>query len=100
MCLLDVSLVNNGLSFLFEEIRYELNGIEIDKCKNVGLTSRMKGFPSMNPSHLAIIENAGWDGLAELSHIAKQQGYFDVIIPLQMVPGFARLHENYCEHKT
>ena len=85
----DVSLVNNGMSFLFEEIRYELNGMEVDKCKNVGLTSIMKGFPSMNPNHQAIIENAGWHGLAAPSQIANQEGFFDINIPLRMVLGFA-----------
>ena len=71
--------------------------MEIDKCKTVGLTSIMKGLPSMNQSHLAIIGNAGWNGLAAPSQIASQQGYFDVNIPLRMVLGFA---EDYCKHKT
>ncbi|XP_066592947.1 uncharacterized protein [Prorops nasuta] len=32
----------NSMAFLFDEIRYELNGIEIDPSKNVGITSSMK----------------------------------------------------------
>jgi len=40
-------LVNNGICFLFEELHYELNGVEIDRCKNVGLTSVMKGYASL-----------------------------------------------------
>jgi len=43
-------LVNNGICFLFEELRYELNGVEIDRCKSVGLTSAMKGYTSLTPS--------------------------------------------------
>jgi len=34
-------LVNNGICFLFEELHYEINGVEIDRCKNAGLTSVM-----------------------------------------------------------
>ena len=30
-------LVNNAICHMFEEIRYEINAIEINKCKNVGL---------------------------------------------------------------
>ena len=53
-------LLNNAICHLFEEIRYELNAIEIDKCKNVGLTTPMKGLVSHNPTQSFIIENAGW----------------------------------------
>ena len=31
------ALTGNAICFLFDEIRYELNGIEIDRYKNVGL---------------------------------------------------------------
>lgn len=37
-------IINNGISFTFDEIRYELNGFEIDKCKNTGITSLIKGY--------------------------------------------------------
>ena len=81
--------INNGICFLFEEIRYELNGIEIDKCKNVGLTTTMKNYPSLNPSHITKIENAGWSGIAAPSSITDSKGFFDVTIPLRMIFGFA-----------
>jgi len=42
-------LVNNAICFLFEELRYELNRVEIDRCRNVGLTSLMKGCVSYRP---------------------------------------------------
>lgn len=32
-----ISLVNNGLAFLFDEIRYELCGTEIERVKNMGI---------------------------------------------------------------
>ena len=39
-------LVNNAIFHLFEEIRYELNAIKIDRSKNVGLTTLMKNYIS------------------------------------------------------
>lgn len=37
-----ITLDNNASAFMFDEIRYELNGVEIDKCKNVGITTMLK----------------------------------------------------------
>ena len=37
------ALIGNAVCFLFDEICYGLNGIEIDRCKNSGLTIIMKG---------------------------------------------------------
>ena len=82
------ALVNNAICHLFEEIRYELNAIEIDRCKNVGVTSVIKGWPSFNPNQKIILENAGW--LCENGqNIVKAAGYFDIFIPLNMILGFA-----------
>ena len=82
-------LVNNAICHLFEEIRYELNAIEIDKCKNVGLTTLMKGLVSHNPTQSFIIENAGWIDVEERQEIIDNAGYFDVSIPLSLIFGFA-----------
>lgn len=43
------NFVNNAAAFLFDEMRYELNGFEIDKCKNMGITSTLKGYISFRP---------------------------------------------------
>ena len=55
-----INLTNNAFAFLFDEIRYELNGVEIDRVRNLGLTSTMKGYltHSMNDQH--IFGNYGW----------------------------------------
>ena len=83
------TLVNNGICHLFEEIRYELNAIEIDRCKNVELTTNMKGWPSSAPSQKIILENAGW--LCETGYsITNTNRFFDVFIPLNMILGFAK----------
>ena len=77
--------VNNAICFLFSEIRYELNAIEIDKCKNVGITSLMKAFPSINQNQLELLESAGWNG----ETLVDKDGNFEVLIPLNMILGFA-----------
>ena len=41
------TLVNNYVAFMFDEIRYELNGVEIDRNRNVGITSTLKNYVSL-----------------------------------------------------
>ncbi|XP_043280368.1 uncharacterized protein [Venturia canescens] len=82
-------LVNNAILHLFEEIRYEINAIEIDRSKNVGLSSLMKGYASFSPSQTAMLENSGWLDVAEAQQLNNAGGYFDVCIPLAMILGFA-----------
>ena len=62
---------------MFEEIRYKINAIEIDKCKNVGLTTLMEGWGSLNPSQKLIIENADWLDVEETRKLTNDDGYFD-----------------------
>lgn len=80
-------LVNNAICHLFEEIRYELNGIEIDKTKNVGITSIMKNFSSLPPNYS--YESAGWVDPKQTLELTNADGYFDISLPLNMVLGFA-----------
>ncbi|XP_058810855.1 probable DNA-directed RNA polymerase subunit delta [Phymastichus coffea] len=81
-------LVNNTICHLFKEIRYEINTIEIDKVKNVGLTSLRRNSLSLNPSQSLIAENASWTSDKEVSLI-NDEGYFDVTLPLIMLIRFA-----------
>jgi len=81
-------LVNNGICFLFEELRYKLNGVEIDRCKNVGLTSVMKCYASLTPSQKHSLENAGWFDVDATGEQTDANGYFDVNIPLKLLLGF------------
>ncbi|CAH2000674.1 unnamed protein product [Acanthoscelides obtectus] len=52
--------VNTAFSFLFQEIRYELNGVVVDSVRNVGLTSTLKGYLSYNQNESTKLQNAGW----------------------------------------
>ncbi|KAJ8926175.1 hypothetical protein NQ314_021475 [Rhamnusium bicolor] len=77
--------VKMGLLFLFDEIRYEMIGITVDRCRNPGLNALMYGYVSFNQNEAIRLENAGWtDG-----NFADNNGYFDVCIPLNICLGFA-----------
>lgn len=78
------SLINHAICFLFSEIRYELNAIEIDNNKNVGMTTSMKNYPSLNPSQLKFLKIAGWNS----QNLIDDKGNFEVSIPLSMILGF------------
>nr|DAC81340.1 TPA_asm: hexon [Megastigmus wasp adintovirus] len=85
----ETSFVNNAICHLFDEIRYEINAIEIDRCKNVGVTSLMKGYASFSSNQSKVLENTGWLDVEETTKIIDGNGNFDVSIPLSMLLGFA-----------
>lgn len=89
------NFVNNAAALLFDEMRYELNGFEIDKCKNVGLTSTMKGYISYTPNDAARIGNASWN---KDSNTPSQAGYVNFCIPLKHIFGFAEDYQNILMH--
>ena len=80
-----ISLVTNAICHLFSEIRYDLNSVTIDRCKNPGITSVMKGYPSINSSCTNALQITGWHP----GEILDENGNFDVLIPLSMLFGFA-----------
>ncbi|XP_068989266.1 uncharacterized protein [Neodiprion pinetum] len=84
-------LINMAVCHLFEEVRYELNGVEIDRNKNVGITSTMKGYVSLSPGQQYSLENTG--GLSGDNELTDAAGNFDAVLPLNHVLGFA---EDYC----
>jgi hypothetical protein len=81
-----VTLVNNAVAFLFEEIRYEIAGVEIDRTKNVGITSTMKNLLSTRLNEANILKNAGWKGLEAGTAVSDT---FRFLVPLRMLLGFA-----------
>lgn len=91
----NTKFVNNGFAYLFDEIRYEIGGVEIDRIKNVGVASTIKGYLSNSESELKLLTNAGWAAdkgeLLTLKEDSEKQGkyYFNVCLPLKMLLGFA-----------
>lgn len=80
-----VKFSNNAFSYLFEEVRLELGGIEIDKTRNVGISSTIKNYVCCNESTIKHLQISGW-GQAPLM---DSDGNFTVIIPLRSILGFA-----------
>jgi hypothetical protein len=77
------TLVNNCAAFMFDEIRYELNGVEIDRNRNVGITSTIKNYVSLSYNDSQMMRNAGWDVTSSIP-----DGYFNFCVPLKMLLGF------------
>lgn len=82
----DVSFVNNAMAFLFEEIRYEIFGKEIDRNKNVGITSTLKNILSVREEEKNVLKNACWLGPGNVQNKVKE---FVYSVPLKHLLGFA-----------
>lgn len=82
-------LTNNAFAYLFDEIRYELNGVEIDRVRNPGVTSTLKGYASLSPNRVKGLENAGWvQPTADSTLSIDKEGVFSVCLPLDILLGF------------
>ena len=78
---------NNGLSYIFDQARLELNGIEVDRTRNLGITSTLKGYVSSTPDNYYCYENAGWT-FKNTTNIVNDEGHFTACIPLKYWLGF------------
>ncbi|XP_070527374.1 uncharacterized protein [Cardiocondyla obscurior] len=68
---------------MFDEIRYELNGVEIDRNRNVGKTSTLKNYISLTSDNAVMLQNAGWSETSTTS-----EGFFNFCVPLKILLGF------------
>lgn len=94
-----VQFTNNPLLYLFQDIRYELNGVEIDKIKNAGITTTMKSLLSMNENESEMSKAWGWD-IEGTKNV--QNGDFSASIPLNKILGFAEDYNKViinCKHE-
>lgn len=80
-------LVNNFIAFLFDEIRYEVGGIVVDRVRNPGITSTIKGLASFTSNECDRYHHAGWNQLKNPT-LVNANGYFSVNVPLKNVMGF------------
>lgn len=67
---------------MFDEIRYELDGVEIDRNRNVGITTALKNYVTISSDRSVIMRNAGWDAPTTVN------GHFNFCVPLYMLLGF------------
>ncbi|XP_076299357.1 uncharacterized protein LOC143218197 [Lasioglossum baleicum] len=77
----NVILDTNCAAFMFDEIRYELNGVEIDRCRNPGITTSLKTHVSISPGKSKALATAGW-------HRKLDGADFNFCIPFNMLFGF------------
>lgn len=94
----DVNFINNPFCFLFEDIRYELNGVEIDRIKNAGITTTLKSYISMNEGDSKLAAVWGWN----LNGAKQKDGHFSLILPLNKILGFAEDYNKIivnCRHE-
>ena len=77
-----VALESNFVALMFDEIRYELDGVEIDRNRNVGITSLIKNYVTISSDRSVIMRNAGWDTPS------VRNGHFNFCVPMYMLLGF------------
>ncbi|XP_070517425.1 uncharacterized protein [Cardiocondyla obscurior] len=76
------TLGNNCVAFMFDELRYEFNGVEIDRNRNVGIISSLKNYVSLTSDSAMLMQNAKWDGPTPKSE------FFNFCVPLRTLLGF------------
>lgn len=76
-------LSDNAVLHLFSEIRYELNGIVIDRVRNPGITSLIKGLLTFTSNDESAMINSSF--IVE----NKQNEHFSFCVPLKIILGFA-----------
>lgn len=82
----EVHFVNNAIPFLFEDVRLEINGVEIDRTKDVGITSTIKSLLSVRKEEETSLKSACWLGAGQT---LRSDGDFNFSIPLKMLLGVA-----------
>jgi len=50
-----MALGNNCVAFIFDEIRYELNNVEIDRNRNVDITSTLINYVTMSSDRFCVM---------------------------------------------
>ncbi|XP_071638435.1 uncharacterized protein [Temnothorax longispinosus] len=81
-------LVNNCVAFMFDEIRYELDGVEIDRCRNVEITSTIKNYVLLTAERARRLQNAGWCYPTNESNLNSPSHQFNFCVPLNILLGF------------
>ncbi|XP_071652961.1 uncharacterized protein [Temnothorax longispinosus] len=70
---------------MFDEIRYELDGVEIDRCRNVGITSTIKNYVSLTTERARRLQNAGWSYPTSESNLNNASHQFNFCVPLNIL---------------
>lgn len=79
------TLTDNGPSFLFSEVRLELNSKQIDQVRHVGITSMMKSLASYSKEEATSMKVCGYKQMS----FDANTGKWSVAIPLKHWLGIA-----------
>lgn len=85
--IVNAKLQNNFMAFMFEEIRYEMNGYEIDRVRNPGITTTLKNYHSLSKSESDGLAYTGWVYENDENN-PNTNAKFDVCLPLKKLLGF------------
>lgn len=83
-----IKFVSNFPSFLFSNARYELNGVEIDQIRNVGITSTLKLSAATHPSNTVGYHSFNEAFSDKVAESKTEKLVYDVMIPLKIWFGF------------
>lgn len=78
-------LVSNCVAFLFDEMRYEICGTEVDRIRNPGITSTIKNILTARPDDSNWMGNAGWN--LQSTNVLPDKKKFSFCIPLKLFFG-------------
>jgi len=79
-----IRLIKNFLSFLFTEIRCEINGVEVDQTKNLGITTTIKNYLTLTPSKNKHATSYAW---FDSDYKLSKDGQFSFSLPLKNLLG-------------
>lgn len=77
------TLTNNPAAFLFSELTYELNGKEVEKVRDPGITTTIRALLTYNTDETRALNIAGWSPFGEQVMLHADQ--FNFIIPLKFL---------------
>lgn len=80
-----IHLTNNFISFMFDEVRLEINGISVSEARNFGITSTMKLYTSLTIDEAQQGDKFGWFyGYKD----CEKNSTFSYLIPCSHILGF------------
>jgi hypothetical protein len=91
----NTKFTSNAFAYLFDEMRYEINAVEVDRVRNPGITTTLKSLVSFTEASLRCMSNSGWPstpsdigGVIDSSAV-DSNGNFNFCVPLNTLFGFA-----------
>ena len=65
-----------------------MNGVEIDRCRNPGITTTLKNYVSLSADRSKVLANGGWNYAIDYDNDIFHSGAFNFCVPLNVSLGF------------